>query len=145
MASTQNKLRLSNQKENTTYCFLFLRVLRCFTSPGTLPSYEGSLLEAEGFPHSDILGSQVVWHLTETYRSQTTSFIASKSQGIRRTPFIPVRNAENRFSVFVLFLYRELRQKILAGRGACLGPQSKKNPLCNGTWLCVWHRADMET
>jgi hypothetical protein len=37
-----------------------------------------------GFPHSDISGSLVVWHLTEAYRSHTTSFIACHCQGILR-------------------------------------------------------------
>ena len=39
-----------------------------------------------GFPHSDISGSKVARHLPETYRSRATSFIASESQGIHRTP-----------------------------------------------------------
>ena len=48
-----------------TCCFLFLRLLRCFSSPGCLlMSYEfthGFLhITAEGFPHSDICGSTVV-------------------------------------------------------------------------------------
>ncbi len=37
------------------YCFLFLRVLECFTSPGALRAYARSLVR-EGFPHSEILG-----------------------------------------------------------------------------------------
>jgi hypothetical protein len=46
-------------------CFLFLRVLRWFTSPGLLlPAYafsRGSLnLPSEGLPHSEILGSMPV-------------------------------------------------------------------------------------
>ena len=46
-------------------CFLFLRVLRWFTSPGSLlPAYEfsrGSLeLPPEGLPHSEIPGSKPV-------------------------------------------------------------------------------------
>ena len=39
-----------------------------------------------GFPHSEISGSKVIWHLPETYRSHITSFIASWSQGIHHTP-----------------------------------------------------------
>ena len=39
-----------------------------------------------GFPHSDISGSKVIWHLAETYRSHNTSFIASWSLGIHHTP-----------------------------------------------------------
>lgn len=41
---------------------------------------------AGGFPHSEISGSKVIWHLAETYRSHNTSFIASYSQGIHHTP-----------------------------------------------------------
>ena len=40
--------------------FLFLRVLRCFTSPGYPPAYTGYLrITAGGLPHSDIHGSKV--------------------------------------------------------------------------------------
>ena len=39
-----------------------------------------------GFPHSEISGSKVATHLPEAYRSYATSFIASYSQGIHRTP-----------------------------------------------------------
>lgn len=49
-----------------------------------------------GFPHSDISGSKVIWHLPETYRSHITSFIASWSQGIHHTPFVPIGNAIHR-------------------------------------------------
>ena len=39
------------------YCFLFLRVLRCFSSPG-LPSINGMFrLHRNGLPHSEICGS----------------------------------------------------------------------------------------
>lgn len=44
------------------------------------------LLIAGGFPHSEISGSKVIWHLAETYRSHNTSFIASWSLGIHHTP-----------------------------------------------------------
>ena len=36
------------------YCFLFLRVLRCFSSPGLLLSVTG--LQPAGFPNSEIYG-----------------------------------------------------------------------------------------
>ena len=47
------------------YCFLFLRVLRCFSSPGSLPkayvfSQGMTPLHGAGFPHSEIHGSQLV-------------------------------------------------------------------------------------
>ena len=49
-----------------TTCFLFHRVLRCFTSPGSLPpAYEFSqripdTLASGGLPHSEIRGSRPV-------------------------------------------------------------------------------------
>ena len=59
-------------------CSLFLWVLRCFTSPGLLRALRHRFLgmTQEGFPHSEISGSKVDWHLPETYRSQSTSFVA---------------------------------------------------------------------
>jgi hypothetical protein len=47
--------------------FLFLRVLRCFTSPGiAFPDYEfirkGPGMTPVGFPHSEIVGSKCVCH-----------------------------------------------------------------------------------
>ena len=38
------------------YCFLFLRVLRCFSSP-RLPSFRNIPINRDGLPHSDICGS----------------------------------------------------------------------------------------
>ncbi len=44
-----------------TCCFLFLRVLRCFSSPGSLPYVMDWRMDTEvcssGFPHSEISGS----------------------------------------------------------------------------------------
>ena len=43
-----------------TSCFLFLRVLRCFSSPGSPPqSVRMAVRQTAGLPHSDISGSQV--------------------------------------------------------------------------------------
>src|SRR3954462_6293737 len=55
-------------------CFLFLWVLRCFTSPRSLHTpyvfRRGSHhMTGAGFPHSDILGSTLGWQLPEAYRS----------------------------------------------------------------------------
>ena len=42
------------------FCFLFLRVLRCFSSPG-LPTIAGvTESSSAGLPHSDICGSKVI-------------------------------------------------------------------------------------
>ena len=56
-------------------CFLFLWVLRCFTSPRSLyPPYIfrreslGHLTGPVGFPHSEILGSKLAYQLPEAYR-----------------------------------------------------------------------------
>lgn len=63
-----------------------------------------------GFPHSDISGSKVIWHLTESYRSHITSFIASWSQGIHHTPFVPIGNVIHR----CIICCRELRSRHLS-------------------------------
>ena len=56
------------------YCFLFLRVLRCFTSPRYhQPPYtfrrRQHHMTGARFPHSDIPGSTSGWRLPEAYRS----------------------------------------------------------------------------
>ena len=68
--------------------FLFLQVLRCFTSLGELRRLKRSVtwICHAGFPHSDISGSSVTRHLPEAYRRRVTSFIASQSRGIHHTP-----------------------------------------------------------
>ena len=44
------------------FCFLFLRLLRCFSSPGSLPYTMDSCMDtlSGGFPHSDIRGSTLM-------------------------------------------------------------------------------------
>ena len=54
-------------------CFLFLGVLRCFNSPGSLYwSYvfrpESHPMTGAGFPHSDIYGSKLVCQLPVAFR-----------------------------------------------------------------------------
>ena len=68
-------------------CFLFLWVLRGFTSPGSQSNLklDSSRITRMGFPHSEISGSKIVRHLPEAYRSRTTSFIAILCQGIHHT------------------------------------------------------------
>ena len=70
--------------KNKADCFLLLWVLKCFTSPSLLSTLnvEFLTLSPGGFPHSEISGSKVARPLPEAYRSHTTSFIASSSQGI---------------------------------------------------------------
>ena len=60
--------------ESRLIYFLFLRVLRCFTSPGSpLKTYVFSQKITEGysagFPHSEIIGSMPTWQLSNAYRS----------------------------------------------------------------------------
>src|SRR5688500_4963999 len=55
-------------------CFLFLWVLRCFTSPRSLHTpyvfRRGSHhMTCAGFPHSDICGSTLGWQLPRAYSS----------------------------------------------------------------------------
>src|ERR1700712_3663955 len=66
-----------------TCCFLFLRVLRCFTSPRSLyPPYifrresPGHLTGLAGVPHSETLGSQLYYQLPEAYRRFIRPFSA---------------------------------------------------------------------
>ena len=74
---------------------------KMFQFPGCAPCIKYTVIRCYlmGFPHSEISGSKVVWHLPETYRSQTTSFIAPFSQGIHHAPLmeLPVRSSTNRF------------------------------------------------
>ena len=69
---------------------LFLRVLRCFSSPGSLlityvfsDGYVG--MPPRGFPHSDILGSNGRTHLTEAFRSvpRPSSAVSTKASTMR--------------------------------------------------------------
>ena len=56
------------------YCFLFLRLLRCFSSAGCLPpTYAGGYpgINRDRFSHSEIPGSKLFWQLPEAYRSQS--------------------------------------------------------------------------
>jgi hypothetical protein len=55
--------------------FLFLRVLRCFSSPAyRCIAYEFSYTPRDitrmRFPHSDIHGSKLVWQLPAAFRSR---------------------------------------------------------------------------
>ncbi len=43
-----------------TICFLFLWLLRCFSSPGSLPNKRIINLQLIGLPHSEISGSKVI-------------------------------------------------------------------------------------
>ena len=82
--------------------FLFLRLLRCFTSAGSLPDFRQNIpiFHQDGFPHSEIPGSKVAKHLPEAFRSHATSFIASTSQGIHHPPLITWLTINNYNPIF---------------------------------------------
>ena len=42
------------------FCFLLLRVLRCFSSPRSLPFFRMTGLQPAGLPHSEIRGSRAI-------------------------------------------------------------------------------------
>ena len=69
------------------YFFLFLRVLRCFSSPRSprLTPVSGRL--PDGLPHSEIPGSKLV-AVPRGFSQLSTSFFASGSLGIHRPPFL---------------------------------------------------------
>ena len=86
------------------FLFIFLVVLKCFTSHGMLCRLNRSVVRVRltGFPHSEIFGSKVARHLPESYRRHAASFIASKKP--RHPPYaliIPVRNSKNRILIFL--------------------------------------------
>ncbi len=66
------------------YCFLLLRVLRCFSSPGSLPCgyYTFSIV---GFP-IQTSADQILLANPRSFSQLITSFFVSKSLGIPHTP-----------------------------------------------------------
>ena len=68
-------------------CFLFLRVLRCFSSPGSLPPSGG--YHAFGMVGCPIRTptDQALFAGPRSFSQLTTSFFASESLGIPHTPF----------------------------------------------------------
>jgi hypothetical protein len=70
------------------YCFLFLRLLRCFSSPGSPP-------DKSGYHAFSMVGCPIrkspdrrLFAPPRSLSQLVTSFIASESQGIRRTPLV---------------------------------------------------------
>jgi hypothetical protein len=66
------------------YCFLFLCLLRCFSSAGSL-SAQRQNDQMVGLPHSEISGFSGYSAPTRSLSQPITSFIASESQGIHHT------------------------------------------------------------
>ena len=69
------------------YCFLFLRLLRCFSSPG-LPRALRGAAEAAGCPIRKSMLMRV-FAPGHGLSQLVTSFFASESQGILHVPFSP--------------------------------------------------------
>jgi len=67
------------------FCFLFLRVLRCFSSPGVALLAEFASYRSEGFPIRKSPGHRMLTP-HRGLSQQATSFIASWPIGIRRMP-----------------------------------------------------------
>ncbi len=69
-------------------CFLFLRVLRWFTSPGSLPIPMNSVKDDQDLPDRvapfGYLRVKACSRLTVSFSQPATSFIASECQGIHR-------------------------------------------------------------
>ena len=63
--------------------FLFLRVLRCFTSPGSLPLRD-DWITPDGLPHSEICGSKACLRLPAAYRSlpRPSSAVSAKASTV---------------------------------------------------------------
>ena len=70
------------------YCFLFLRVLRCFSSPGLPPDYSGSLVFNQGGCPIRKSPDRRLFAPPRSLSQLVTSFIASESQGIRHALLI---------------------------------------------------------
>ena len=68
---------------NLGWC-LFLELLRCFSSPGSLriPMYSVCDTFAGGFPHSEILGYSAYLPAPPSLSQAITSFVAYHCQGI---------------------------------------------------------------
>ena len=64
-----------NHLKHLCFCFLFLRLLRCFSSPGSphapikvsLLQYMVRKVSLRGFPHSDICGSMCMCHSPQLF------------------------------------------------------------------------------
>ena len=70
------------------YCFLFLRVLRCFSSPGWRPASRNGTRCVPGCPIRTSADLRVFAPL-RGFSQLVTSFFASESQGILHAPFSP--------------------------------------------------------
>ena len=77
------------------FCFLFLQVLRCFSSLGLLPLQGDWSSTSRVAPFGD---PRITGHYAPPrgLSQPIASFIASESQGIHRTPLVTFRSAQDR-------------------------------------------------
>ena len=77
-----------------TTCFLFLQVLRCFSSLGLLPLQDNWSSTSWVAPFGD---PRITGHYAPPrgLSQPIASFIASESQGIHRTPLVTFRSAQD--------------------------------------------------
>lgn len=95
-------------------CFLFLRVLRCFSSPGLPPLLRVSALQRTGCPIRKSVPMRV-FAPQHGLSQLITSFVASESQGILHVPFLlSVFRRECRSSLFDPQAYSAFARLILA-------------------------------
>ena len=80
-----------------TTCFLFLQVLRCFSSLGLLPFQDNWSSTSWVAPFGD---PRITGHYAPPrgLSQPIASFIASESQGIHRTPLLTFRSAQDRIA-----------------------------------------------
>ena len=91
------------------YCFLFLRLLRCFSSAGSPPFKGCQAFNLTGCPIRKS-GYQHLFAVTPGLSQLVTSFFASRSPGIPRAPLVTLSTIDDitftcsRSSVFIAFL-----------------------------------------
>ena len=114
-----------------TFCFLLLRLLRCFSSPGSPPCKAGMTgHQPAGLPHSEIRGSQVactsprliaachVLHRLPEPRHPPSALVCFRLQAVKNTlPHLPscglhgrtvnelCSSTELKFRAFVFLVY----------------------------------------
>ena len=81
------------------YCFLFLRLLRCFSSAGSPPSKGCLAFNQTGCPIRKS-GYQYLFAVTPGLSQLVTSFFASRSLGIPRAPLVTFRLTINDITLF---------------------------------------------
>ena len=113
---THNKLKgcsdFARRYYRNHYCFLFLRVLRCFSSPGLPPCgyYTFSIV---GCPIR-ISADQFVCANPRSFSQLITSFIASESLGIPHTPLSSL-SPSFCFAILLRTLYFKIRVFFFGG------------------------------